>query len=202
VAGSRFRRRVAEGRINRFCAGSRRCRAVVVAVVLLLALPIGALAYSRSGGSAKYNVYGWEYYCDTDGCYYWYGYAQGTTGWDAVFTHSEGTSEYDVAPFQQDALLHDGYYMWLDGVRPYAYRTANIYNNSGTRIYTNVANTSGTNCYAAAYGSYDLYWGGCDPYGFIISTSAYPPGTETSSVSMFDSGDVGGWYFSYSGALR
>lgn len=177
-------------------AGQRWVALALIVASAWALMPGIADAYSHSGSASK-RAYGEFYWCELEFCEWWYSYADGLTTWNAVFTHSEGSTEYDVAPFQQDAWLEHGRDVLADGLYPHAARSATIYNSSGTPIISSFQSPTSHVCYAGAWPGDYLVWSGCSVNGFVIVTSHYPPGSETSYVQIYDSFASFGWTFHY-----
>lgn len=173
---------------------------IALAVAMALALPGSALGYTNTGGSTSGNVSGYWSWCD-DICHYWSSTAVGSSIWHTAMERSEGETWYQIAPFQQSVLLHNGVDAWSEGLSPYAYWFSDIYNSSGTKVISGFRASSGI-CWSAAYGQYDLFWVGCSTSGFSISTSAYPPGTAKGYFQITDAVASPGFARWYSGSLR
>lgn len=187
---------------RRMDVGGKRRPSQALAVICSLGLTFAAAATvaaaNATGGAAQYGAPGSEYWCNELTCVRWTSTASSSTNW--ISTYYPGPY-YTVAPLQQTALLVNGRDLVNAGLSPDATYSSVIKNSGGT-IIRSTWRTSGSACWSAIVGSWDLYWATCDAAGVNIYTSAYPPGTATTTWNISDPGAIGGWNGSYSGWLR
>jgi hypothetical protein len=145
--------------------------------------------------------------CNQTGCYAygdsWSGTSDGQNYWTTTYEHSEGTTSWLVAPFEQDVDLQNGTQLWGMGVWPIAGTDSTIYYANGSLYYSGFEGTRGQ-CYATISNPAWIYWGLCSSGGFTMNTATYPPGTTVAYyiISPNDSNIAGGWSDTYSGSLR
>ncbi|MBF6604058.1 MAG: hypothetical protein IVW53_00535 [Chloroflexi bacterium] len=163
-----------------------------IALILLLAAPGASLATYYSN-TAK----GWFYYCEPGVCTFWSSWIIADLEETTTLWHSENQTEYDIAPFQDSVILHNGRDMYNEGLYPLPGYSNDIYDAAGTLIRSGYI-PSGPPCWSYLINGNDLFAISCDQYGFVIPTSTYPPGRSTSYWSYVASGASGGFFASAS----